>query len=291
MHGRPPGEVREHRHPEVAARAGVRPGAERAARRPVAGCRRASGRGRSRAVRPASPGTRSGRRPRSSGLTSTTAPAGTRCPPRSTSRGRDAGGDPGRRRQAQRLPDRVDGVDVPGRVAASQASSQAPAAIGTWMPAASIVAVSAGCAGEPGQGGQGVLQRQRARRAPGGGRGSTAGGAAGGDDRGERVDPGEHQVGDGSRCASSTEVSTAAVVDRATGRRSSTMASYGSPGVPRSCAASAAAHSRGEDGRRAPPASGVSGCERRRGPTGCPPAGGQVAAAADVAGEVERPGR
>ena len=62
------------------------------------------------------------------------------------------------------------------------------------------------------------------------------------------------------------------MVDRATGRRSSTMASYGSPGAAsRSCSASAAAHSRVEDGAAARDLLRGRRAEERRAPSGSRP--------------------
>ena len=278
--------------PEVAARARVRACSEREARRPGGESALLPPVG-VEAGRPAgSPGTSSCRPAQEQRADQTTRPGGMRVPPRSTSRVGDAGGDPGGRGQAQRLPHGVDGVDAssgwsgePGEQpsAGGDGDLDAGGQHGRQLLRGAVDA--SGCAS------QASFERPARVAAPRDVAAPPAGRASGGDHGAERVDPAEDAVGDARRVWSrSSDGRTAAVVDRATGRRSSSMASYGSSrACPFVLAASAASHSRRRSATPRATCSGASGREDACGPSAVSPRlPDEVAGAAHVAREVER---
>ncbi len=207
-----------------------------------------------------SPGTSPDSRPRSSGLTSTTLPAGT-CVPSSPTGSVviraviQVGGV--RRRVSQTA---WTGSTGPDGWVASHASSQAPAAIGTCTPAASIVATWWGGLARPGAVARASSRANRASRSVRRVRLQRRGG------RPAEMTGARASIHARVRSAMWSRVrtshsTTAATVDRATGRRRRTMASYASPGVVRSCSASVASHSRAKVSSPVATSAGVSGAK------------------------------
>ena len=148
-----------------------------AARRPVGASRPATGRRRSGPVHRVRPGPGSVSRPRSRGLTKTTRPGGMVVPPRSTSRvvTRAVSQVGGVRRSVSHTA--LIGSTARGSWA-SHANRNAPAAMGTWIPAASsgrrLLRGEVDGRIRSERVGESVLESDAGRRAPCDGRGPTA---------------------------------------------------------------------------------------------------------------------